>query len=161
MIDLFKDIETIEIKNIIDTKSRISEKVIRNTSNVLHKKYRYHDLNSSYIEDDLIASELDYANNETIYTYDTIGNVTKKVTVSSSDSFLEGVCYVYDDLSRLIKEEHYKEGNVLYYIMEYEYNTYGDITLKKKKDNLNNVIYKDTYTYSQSRLTKVSREEEE
>ena len=45
--------------------------------------------------------------------------------------------------------------------MEYEYNTYGDITLKKKKDNLNNVIYKDTYTYSQSRLTKVSREEEE
>ena len=43
--------------------------------------------------------------------------------------------------------------------MEYEYNTYGDITLKKKKDNLNNVIYKDTYTYSQSRLTKVSREE--
>ena len=159
LIDLFKDIETIEIKNIIDTKSRISEKVIRNTSNVLHKKYRYHDLNSSYIEDDLIASELDYANNETIYTYDTIGNVTKKVTVSSSDSFLEGVCYVYDDLSRLIKEEHYKEGNVLDYIMEYEYNTYGDITLKKKKDNLNNVIYKDTYTYSQSRLTKVSREE--
>ena len=48
---------------------------------------------------------------------------------------------------------------MLDYIMEYEYNTYGDITLKKKKDNLNNVIYKDTYTYSQSRLTKVSREE--
>ena len=143
---IFDNMDLIEGNKISDEIGRVVKRQLKKGDNELNKRYRYHDKESSYVQNDVILSEHDYKGNEIIYTYDEGYNITKKVIVNEEGTFIEGFCYEYDKLARLTKEKHYKEENVLDYSIEYEYNIYGNILKKTETKVSEIVIY--TYTYS-------------
>ena len=143
---IFDNMDLIEENKISDEIGRVVKRQLKKGDNELNKRYRYHDKESSYVQNDVILSEHDYKGNEIIYTYDEGYNITKKVIVNEEGTFIEGFCYEYDKLARLTKEKHYKEENVLDYSIEYEYNIYGNILKKTETKESEIVIY--TYTYS-------------
>ena len=81
------------------------------------------------------------------FTYDGVGNILSSSVNSSS------VTYQYDDLNRLIREEHQSDN----YYIEYTYSYDGNILTAKKKNLItNSVIKSDAYSYDSKMPFKLS-----
>ncbi|MCB9498817.1 MAG: RHS repeat-associated core domain-containing protein [Bacillales bacterium] len=90
----------------------------------------------------------------TIYSYDSLNNVTSKLVTDANGVGKERVDYSYDEIGRLSEEDTYTyvsgTGLVLTYKFKYTYDQNGNITYRKKYSSTDSLLATKSYVYDQT-----------
>ena len=156
---MYNEMGMIHVANEFDDNNRIRSRTVA-LKNIEHTKiYRYYGETSAMQL--LPSSEVSHTGEEIIYTKDEDDNMTRKLTITSDGELVSIDEYAYDEL-KMLKEEVRYNHNTFAYKYRYQYDTSGNITVKQKLGENDNLIYQDVYMYSvvqKSLLQKVIRQE--